>query len=287
VLGSATAFFNPASSGLTPLTVSEGRLQQANSLRGMSQSAAGLVGLALGGAVVSLAGPGWALAVDAASYGASAVFLALLRLPPHVKLPPQSFLADLHDGWREFVSRTWLWVGVVAASLANLTTGVFAVLGPLIAKESLGGVVAWTEILAGMSVGALLGGFVAMHVRVRRPFFLAMSLISLLALPMALLALRVPAPLVAAGAVVGAGGNMIANTIWETTLQRLVPRAVLSRVTAYDWFGSMACQPIGLAIAGPLAVAIGAGTAMWLAAAGIVLVAVCAAATRSVRRLEV
>src|SRR5581483_11722419 len=51
-----------------------------------------------------------------------------------------------------------------------------------------------------------------------------------------------------------------------TTLQHLVPRAVLSRVTAYDWFGSMACQPIGLAIAGPLAVAIGTGTTLWLTA---------------------
>ena len=287
VHGSATAFFNPASTGLTPLTVSADRLQQANSLRGMSQSGAGLVGLALGGTVVTLAGPGWALAGDALSYGGSALFLSLLRLPPHVKLPPQSFFADLRDGWREFVSRTWLWVGVAAASLANLTTGIFSVLGPVVSKQSLGGPVAWTEILGGMSVGALLGGFAALHVHARRPFLLALSLISMLGLPMALLALRAPALLVATGALLGGGCNMLANTVWETTLQHLVPRAVLSRVTAYDWFGSMACQPIGLAIAGPLAVAIGTGTTLWLTAAAIVLIAAAAVSTPSVRRLEI
>ena len=58
VAGTATAFFNPASTGLTPMTVSEERLQQANALRGLSMSSTGLVGLALGGVVVTLGRPG-------------------------------------------------------------------------------------------------------------------------------------------------------------------------------------------------------------------------------------
>lgn len=36
--GTGTAFFNPASTGLTPMTVSAGRLQEANALRGMSMA---------------------------------------------------------------------------------------------------------------------------------------------------------------------------------------------------------------------------------------------------------
>ncbi len=74
--GAATAFFNPASTGLTPMTVSAERLQQANALRGISMSSANLVGLGLGGLVVTAAGPGWALAVDAASFAFSAFFLS-------------------------------------------------------------------------------------------------------------------------------------------------------------------------------------------------------------------
>lgn len=286
VSGAATAFFNPASTGLTPMTVSEERLQQANALRGISMSSANLVGLGLGGVVVTAAGPGWALAVDAASFAFSAFFLSLLRLPPHVKLAPQSFLRDLRDGWHEFSSRTWVWVIVLAASLGNMFTSFFAVLGAVVAKETLGGAAAWTVILVGFAVGSLFGGFVSLHVRTERPLFFGSSLVSMLGLPLACLALHAPAALVAAAGLLAGAGNMVFNSLWETTLQKNVPTSSLSRVSAYDWFGSLAFQPLGLAIAGPLAAALGTSTTLWIAAAGTLVVAGFSVATPSVRNLH-
>jgi MFS family permease len=283
--GTATAFFNPASTGLTPMTVSEERLQQANALRGLSMSSTGLVGLALGGAVVTLAGSGWALAVDALTYGASAYFLSKLRLPAHAALEPQSFLADLRDGWREFVSRTWVWLTVIAAAFGNMFTSFFAVLGAVISKEELGGALAWTVILAGLAAGSIAGGFVALRVHVRRPLYLGSALTAFLAFPSALLALRAPALLIAAGAFFAGCGNMVFNSLWETTLQRHIAPAVLSRVSAYDWFGSLAFQPLGLAIAGPLAAGVGTATTLWIAAGGAVVLAGMLVATPSVRAL--
>jgi predicted MFS family arabinose efflux permease len=284
--GAASAFFNPASTGLTPMTVSEELLQQANALRGISMSAAGLVGLALGGLVVAAAGPGWALVVDAASFGASALFLAQLHLPPHVKLEPQSFLSDLRDGWREFISRTWVWAIVLAASLGNMFTSFFSVLGAVVAKQSLGGALAWTVILVGFSVGSLLGGVVALRVHARRPLYFGSSLLACLGLPMALLAVRAPALLVAVGGLLAGCGNMIFNSLWETSLQKHVPRASLSRVSAYDWFGSLAFQPLGLAVAGPAAAAFGTAATLWVGAAGSLVVAAACVATPSVRNLR-
>lgn len=286
VSGAATAFFNPASTGLTPMTVSAERLQQANALRGISMSAAGLVGLAFGGILVAAAGPGWALVIDAASFGVSAFYLARLRLPAHVRLEPQSFLADLRDGWREFVSRTWVWMIVLAASIGNMFTSFFSVLGAVVSKESLGGALAWTVILVGFSVGSLAGGFVALRVRVSRPLYFGTSLLWLLGLPLALLAVRAPAILVAAGGFLGGGANMISNSLWETTLQKHVAPETLSRVSAYDWFGSLAFQPLGLAIAGPLAAAIGTGSTLWLAAAGLLGISAMCVATPSVRAVR-
>jgi hypothetical protein len=285
VAGSATAFFNPASTGLTPMTVSDERLQQANALRGLSMSSTGLVGLALGGVVVTLAGPGWALGVDAFSYAASAYFLAQLRLPAHVSLPPQSFLRDLQDGWREFVARTWVWMIVAAAAFGNLFTSFFAVLGAVIAKADLGGALAWTVILAGLSLGSIVGGFVSLRVHVRRPLLFGSALTAFLAVPDGLLALRTPAYAIAAGAFLAGVGNMVFNSLWETALQRHVAPAALSRVSAYDWFGSLAFQPLGLAIAGPLAAGIGTSETLWLAAAGSVSIAAILVATPSVRAL--
>ena len=284
--GTATAFFNPASTGLTPMTISAERLQQANALRGLSMASTGIIGTALGGIAVSAVGPGWALVVDAASFGASAFFLAQLRLPAHIHLPPQSFLADLHEGWREFSSRTWVWVIVVAASIGNMMSSVFVVLGAVISKRDLGGPLAWTLIISALGLGSFVGGIVSLRVKVRRPLFFGSSLLGLFSIPMVLLALRAPAVVVAAGALFSGMGNMVSNSLWETTLQRHIPSAALSRVSAYDWFGSLAFQPIGLIVAGPAAAAIGTSSTLWIAAGGSLAMAVIAVATPSVRHLE-
>ena len=55
---------------------------------------------------------------------------------------------------------------------------------------------------------------------------------------------------------------------WETALAHHIPAHALSRVSAYDWMGSLALLPLGFAIAGPLAVAFGSQTVL---AAGSVL----------------
>jgi MFS family permease len=110
--GTGTAFFNPASTGLTPMTVSAGRLQEANALRGMSMGLTLFAGPALAGILIVTVGPGYALAIAAASFGVSAFYLTRLHLPLHVGLPPQSFGRDLVDGWREFVAvpgSGWSW----------------------------------------------------------------------------------------------------------------------------------------------------------------------------------
>ena len=80
VSGTASAFFNPASTGLTPMTVSPERLQQANALRGLSMASTGIIGAAVSGALVASVGAGWALAIDAATFAVSAFFLAQLQL---------------------------------------------------------------------------------------------------------------------------------------------------------------------------------------------------------------
>ena len=286
ISGTASAFFNPASTGLTPMTVSPERLQQANALRGLSMASTGIIGSVISGALVAGVGAGWALALDAASFAVSAFFLAQLRLPAHVTLPPQSFLSDLHEGWREFSSRTWVWVIVLAASVGNMMSSVFVVLGALVAKQSLGGAGAWAGILASLGIGSLIGGFVALRIHVRRPLFFGSSALAFLPLPIALLALRAPIVVIGAGALLAGIGNMIFNSLWETSLQQHVPAAALSRVSAYDWFGSLAFQPIGLVIAGPAAAAIGISTTLWVAAAGLLTVAALSVATPSVRRLE-
>jgi predicted MFS family arabinose efflux permease len=284
--GAATGFFNPASTGLMPAVVPPEQLQQANGLRATAMSGGEIAGPALGGVLVATAGPGWALAVDAATFAASAAFLAGLRLP--ARLPreePSSFIADLRQGWTEFRSRTWVWTFVGAGGIATLLWGTWSVLGPVVAERDLGGAAAWGSVLAAMGVGALAGALVAIRIRPRRPLALGALCLSAFGLPPALLAAGMPTPVLAVGTFLAGAGMMLDGSVWESTLQRKIPSAALSRVAAYDWFGSMALGPLGLAIAGPLADALGIDGALWLAAGAIVAVALGLLAVREVRTM--
>ena len=52
-------------------------------------------------------------------------------------------------------------------------------------------------------------------------------------------------------------GFAFGGAIWMSTLQRFVPEHALSRISSFDWLGSVALNPIGYALIGPLAVAFG------------------------------
>jgi MFS family permease len=285
ISGAASGFFNPASTGLTPTIVSPQRLQEANGLRGMAMAATGLVGPAIAGALVVGVGPGYALAIDSASFAVSAWFLARLSLPAHIPVAAQSFMRDLRDGWREFSARSWVVIVVATASLGNFLGGIWQVLGAAYIKHH-GGPLAWTVILIGLAVGGLIGGALTLRLRPEYPLRVALGFLIPWFLPPLFFALQLPFYVIALGAIVASIGLMVSNTVWETTMQQHIPPTSLSRVAAYDWFGSMLCQPIGLAIAGPLAVLIGMRTTFWIdAVAGAVLFTL-AFLTPSIQRLR-
>ncbi|MGH9059686.1 MAG: MFS transporter, partial [Acidimicrobiales bacterium] len=239
MVGTGQAFFGPAMTGLIPEVASPGRLQQANAMNGLASSAGGVVGPALAGLIVATTNPGWAIAADAATYLVSATCLVRLRLPPVKLAPPSPFLADLRSGWREFRSRTWLWVVVVDFAFFHLL--VFApmiVLGAVVADTSLGGAAAWGVILAAFGAGAVVGGLAMLRLRPARPLLWGMVGTIWLAAPIALLAAAAPTAAISAAAFVAGIGFAAFGTLWDTTMQRQVPADILSRVSSYDWFGS-------------------------------------------------
>jgi MFS family permease len=286
VLGAATGFFNPASSGLIP-AVAGGRLQQANALRGMAEAAGSIAGPALGGLLVVTIGPGAALLIDAGTYGVSALLLARVRDGGSERaVPAQRFLVELREGFSEVRSRTWAWSVILVASFVNTIAVAFPVLGAVVAKQALGGAGAWAAILVARAVGLFVGGAVLLRVAPRRPLLAAMPACAAVALPALLLAVPAPLVLIIAAALIAGAGSMMFNTLWETTLQQYVPVHARSRVSSYDWFGSLALQPLGYALIGPLAGLVGVSTALYLcgtleiAAVGALL------AVKDVRRLK-
>ena len=268
VLGAGQAFFNPAMTGLMPEMVSAERLQSANALRGVASSTGQVLGPGLAGIIVAAAGAGWAIAIDSATYAVSAACLLRLTIPPRPPARQSSMLAQLAGGWHEFRSRTWLWAIVAQFATFNaLCFAPFMVLGAVTAHDRLGGAGAWGAILAALGTGSILGGFLSVRLRARRPLVTGTLGAAIFAVPLALIALPAGTALIAIAAAVAGAGLSIFSTLWETTLQREVPREVLSRVSAYDWFGSVAFVPLGYLIAAPLAALLGTRTTLFFAAA--------------------
>ncbi|MEA2291462.1 MAG: hypothetical protein QOF17_482 [Solirubrobacteraceae bacterium] len=274
--GAATGVFNPAATGFLPSVVAPEGLQQANALRTLASSAGRIGGPLLAALLVVTASPGWALAVDAATFAVSAALVSRIRLPPHAAPPARSFLADLREGWDAFRSRRWLWTFVLAAAFGNFLHASWSVIGPVLAQRELGGAAAWGAVVAASGAGGVVGGLVALRVRPRRPLLASLLGLVVFFVPVALLAAGTPVVVLAAGAAVGEIGLVLGTTLWESTFQRHVEPAVLSRLSAYDWFGSIALQPLGFAVWGPIAAALGFHEALWLAF-GLLMVSIAAA----------
>jgi MFS family permease len=285
--GVGFGFYYPAAQGLLPQTVQASQLAQANALFRTGRNAASIGGAALGGILTGLAGPGWALAADAATFAAAAALRAGMRFD---RLPPAqaaSAFRDLRDGWREFTSRRWLWA-VVAQFM--IVTGIYAaamqVLGPLTAHAQLGGARSWGLITAAYAVGAVAGGLVMTRYRPDR--LLVAGMLSIPAYSLLLFALAVPLPVpLDLGAALAAGGSLEVFTVcWATTLQQEIPPDKLSRIVSYDALGGIAATPVATAVAGPAAAALGTTAVLTVAGALVATLPLLVLLTPEVRHIR-
>ncbi|MEV0229237.1 hypothetical protein [Nonomuraea sp. NPDC050786] len=145
-------------------------------------------------------------------------------------------------------------------SVINMLQAAFNVLGPVISHDALGGSVAWGIILIAFGGGSVVGGLVSMLWRPRFPLRTAVLCLVLFPLPVIALGAFPSTAVVAAAAAVSGIGLMVFNTLWDTTLQTGVTRVMLSRVSSYEWTGSMGLRSLGLGLVGWLATSQGPGT---------------------------
>ena len=254
LVGTGEALFGPALEALTVQIAPGDALVSANALTGAATSATSIAGPALAGVLVALAGPAPVIAVDAVSYGASMLALGLLRLPGSRRAPPRPPLRELGEGWRQFTSRAWLWLTTVQFALFNLITWApYLVLGPVLARDYLGGARAWGLIQAASGAGALLAGLGLLGRRPRRPMLAATLGTFGYPVPCLLLALHAPGPAVAGGAFLAGAGGAVFLTFCLTTMQQQVPADSLARVSSFVTFGAFGLGAAGLALAGPVA----------------------------------
>lgn len=260
--GSADAFFQPAFTGLLPQTVSHpGQLQPANALRGMSFSVSSIAGPAIGGLLIALVGAGGAMAFDAVTFAVSVAFL--VRLRPRVAVAgteeiPPPFLRAMAEGWNTIRSRGWLKAGLGAMSAYHaIVLPAVYVLGPVSVAEDHGGPEAWAVMVVAFGVGSILADVLLLRWRPSRALLTAGVALVLASSQAAIYGSGLPlAPMAILQLLAGVGVSIF-FTLWEVSLQEHVPGEALSRVSSFDYLAATALMPVSVALAGPLAAAIG------------------------------
>ncbi len=288
LFGAARAFFQPAYTGLIPQTIPDDLAQDARALTSSTSNLAVLVGPALGTALVLTVGAGVAFALDAATFVVSAILLTQVRPRSRGEAPvPQSVVRDLRAGWQEVRSRPWVWATIAAFTGAVLCAyAQWNTLAPVITRNLYGSAGIFGVLESVVGAGAVIGALVGIRWRPRRP--LAVGLVLALLWPLQGISLAVGSPLaVVIGLSLIAGlAFSLFEVWWETALVRHIPAHALSRVSSYDWMGSLALMPLGFAAAGPLAAALGARAVLGVGAGASLVMIALALVPRSTRTLS-
>jgi MFS family permease len=286
VNGALSALGNPSSSAITKQTVPAAVLRSAISMRRIGQNVAQIVGAGSAGILVAVIGSGAALAIDAVTFALAALCFSRIRVAALPKTERTGMFAEVRDGWREVLRHSWLWLLIGQALLYHLFYGgAQGVLGPIVAGAEFGRP-AWGWALSVQMAGFVVGGLVTLRWKPRRALFTGTVFLLLTACFPAALAFSHVLPFVLVGAFLHGFGLEIFSVGWDLSIQENVAPDKLSRVYAFDLVGSFVARPIGLALTGPVATAV--GFRAWFAVVALVIAASTLAALLSpdVRHLK-
>ena len=262
VAGGASALFRPAVYAGLPNLVQESDLPLANALFQGAERLTVMVGPLLGGALVAAAGSGPAYAVNAATFGVSALLLLGIpaRLLQHGGGRSQGHWRDLAAGFALLRTSPAVLAVVVVWSVVVFGHGFVNVAEVALAKTVFGaGDFGFGLLFAGfglgLAAGSLAAGALLVRHGVRRAYPVALGLQAVAvagaaAVPDVWTAL----PLVA---VFGAGNGVavVANSL---LVQRGAPDALRGRAFTLAMSVNFAALAAGMIAAGPLLDAVGA-----------------------------
>ena len=259
--GATFSFYTPAMSAIMPELVPSEVLIPGNALRGLSSQTARIIGPALGGLIVTAAGAPWAFAFDAATFAFSFFVFLFSSPPPRTSMPRKSLLAEIREGVAFTFSVTWIWAAIVGFAATNsfYFAGFTVALPLLVLKVLMGSAATYGLIGATGGVGEIVGGLVVGNVHIRRLGVGIYTFSGLLGLAFAVFGIAPLLPVLLIGNFVFAVTIVIANTLWDTAIQKHVPPNLIGRVVSVDSFGSYLVAPIAPLVAGAVIGGIGPG----------------------------
>ena len=271
LFGFVEAFFFPAYQAIIPQITTAELLTSANSLNGLSQRMTGIVGPAIGAALVAAGGTPVTFALDALSFFISALFVFPLlrgtlaaaqsgeqvpqtpRGPGSMKETIKQGFFDLRQGFGAVSMIPWIWVTILIYGFVNMSeASPRAVAMPFLIKNDLGGDVALLGIFGtvfslGFVAGAILLG---QFKRLRKRGLIAYLTPLTQGIILLFFGFTFPIPVLIASMFIYGFTYSVFGLIWNNTLQEMVPHELLGRVYSIDALGSFVFLPIGFALAG-------------------------------------
>jgi len=286
VNGALGSLAGPSTQAATPQTVPDTMLRQAIALRRLSQNTAMIVGSGIAGLLVAWVGTGGALLVDAVTFVVAAGCFSRIRVPALPAAVRTHAITEAREGFREVMRHSWLWSLIAMALVYHLFYGGSqGVLGPIVVGDHIGRA-AWGYALSAMMIGFVAGGLVSLVWKPRRALLVGeLFLVLTICFPLAM-AVSDNLWVVLAGACLHGFGLEIFSVGWDLSIQENVPEHMLARVYSFDQLGSFIARPLGLALTGPLASAVGERQWLLVVAAAMAVSEIAPFVIRDVRRLE-
>ena len=288
VFGVTLAFFAPAMTAIIPELIPSEVLQAGNALRGLSRQISRVGGPLVGGVIVAAAGPPLAFAIDAATFFARFVALSLARPPKGESPVVAPLVRQVREGLAYTFSVPWLWITIFLFALVNIGLEFpFVIALPLLVRDVLHSDASVYGVIGALvGLGEAGGTLLIGQIRVRRTGIAMYGWASLAGIAVAGFGLVPTLPALLFFAFVQGASLVGFGILWDTSLQRHVPRALLGRVSSVDYFGAIVLGPVAPVLFAVLVERFGpAGT--FVIGGGIAAV-LCLAAllVRSIRDLE-
>ena len=307
IFGFVEAFFFPAYQAVIPQLTPPEVLTSANSLNGLSQRVTGIVGPALGAALVAAGGTSVTFGLDALSFFVSAVFIfPILRLnldtiqseekasetTGRQKSMKEAFrqgFADLREGFKFVITVPWIWITILVFAFVNITeAGPRAVAMPFLIKQDLG---ADVELLGWFGSASSLGFVIGMiwlgqYVRLHRRGWLGYLSTAATGAVLLPFAFKLPVPVLIASMFIGGLSTSVFALIWTHSLQEMVPAKLLGRVYSIDALGSFVLLPIGFSLSGWATDAFGATNVFLVGGIGTMVLILLGLIHPAVRNLD-
>jgi MFS family permease len=289
LITSISIFFRPARVAVLPRIVSDDDLLTANSALWAGETFADVVGYPLAGLFVGFLGAALPLAFwfDAATYGASAILIASIAVPPLVRSragagapgdategaadadgaepsTPSGVIGEVREGFTFLRHEPVLFANTIQAAFAQFAIGALTALTPIFVRDMLApanGIdakAAYSFLEASIGIGNLLGGFliglVGMRFAKGRLVIAGYVLFGLCLIGFALSG----SVALSCGLLLGGGvANMIFVIPSQVLFQQRTPPELIGRVVSFRFalvFGSMT---LAMGIGGVLGQAVG------------------------------